>query len=338
MVCGGIRKMNKNHHKGEKVKLSDLKANDNVEGISVLIESLSVQKTKSGKDYLNMSVRDQDSSVNAKLWDYIPEKHSHVRVGSVINIWATVDFYQGNPQLNVKQLETSLEDPLIFAKKSRFAVDCMWNDLLNRVNNMSEPLTKYITEEILLAIAEQYKKAPAAKDIHNAWFGGLLEHSLAMADFAAIVVTHYKHYCEKISLDKVMFGCIIHDAAKIIEFDLTNPSFNYTPISLFTNHLVMAPAWVYEKANAYYRDHKEMDQDLFKLERAHLMHIVAAHHGQPEWGSPMCPASVEAGIVHYLDYLDSQTMHLIQMATGKPGPIKGFSERSYAAKTHIYQY
>jgi 3'-5' exoribonuclease len=320
------------------MKLSSLKENDSVEGINVLIESLSVQKTKSGKDYLNMSVRDKESSVNAKLWDYKPEQHKQFHVGAVVSIWATVDFYQGQPQLNIKQAESSLEDPMSFAKSTSLDIDWMWARLVEAADKMTEPMTKFVTEEILLNIADQYKKAPAAKDIHNNWYGGLLEHSYSMYLAAKQLVPHYKNYCPKLSEDKVIFGVIIHDAAKIIEFDLANPAFNYTPTSFFTNHLIIGPAWVYEKANLYYKDHKELSVDTFKFERAHLMHIIAAHHGQPEWGSPIYPASVEAGLVHYLDFLDSQTMHLISMATGKPGPVKGFSERSYAAKTNIYQY
>lgn len=330
--------------------LSDLTTSDVLEEKNVLIEKLQVAKTKKGKDYLSLTVRDKSTSLNAKLWDFDEKKHAEVKVGSVASIWATVDEWNGSLQLNVKQMDATLEDPMIFAKGTEFTVPDMWEELLGRVDKFTEPLTKYVTEEILLQIAEAYQKAPAAKIVHNAWYGGLLEHVCHMCQMAEPIIKNYKtRYVDKLSADKIFFGLMIHDAGKVVEYDMSTPAFNLTPQGIFANHIVLGPAWVYEKANQWWKkiqDSSDFQEgriqpasvEAFKMERAHLMHILAAHHGQLDWGSPIKPASLEAILVHHIDNLDASAMHAIDMIRDKEGSIKGFSERSFFAGSPIYQY
>jgi 3'-5' exoribonuclease len=129
-------------------------------------------------------------------------------------------------------------------------------------------------------------------------------------------------------MDKVLFGLIFHDAGKMHEYDPASPTFDVSLIGYLTPHIVLGPAWVYEAA-------RQLPPELAanRLEIAHLMHLLAAHHGQEEWGSPVRPASLEALIVHHLDNLDSKVMHALELATHKPGPVQGMSERSFAERT-----
>jgi 3'-5' exoribonuclease len=329
--------------------LSSLTPKDVLEEKNVLIESLSMAKTKKGKDYLKLTVRDKSTSLEAKLWDFDETKHSQIKTGEVCAVWATVDEWNGKMQLNIKEIESTLEDPMIFAKNTEFSVPEMWENLLKAVDTFAEPMTKYVTEEILLQIADKFQKAPAAKTVHNAWYGGLLEHVWHMVQMADPIILHYQtQYVPELSRDKVLFGLIMHDAGKIVEYDINDPAFNFSPVGVFTNHIVLGPAWTYEKANQWYSQHRDSDDaqygggpmsaEKFKLERAHLMHILAAHHGQLEWGSPVKPASLEAILVHHIDNLDASAMHAIDMIKDAPGPVKQFSNRSFFAGSHIYQY
>lgn len=294
----------------------------------VLVEKRSENLTKGGKAFLSITVRDRDCSVDAKLWDYDPKKHSMFEEGSAVDICGKVDSYQGNPQIILDGGKPCSLPISELVRSSRFDVDKMWAELSNIVESFNEPLTKFVAKEILLKhekFIEAFKAAPAAKIVHNAWYGGLLEHVISLCRIAEPVILHYQtSYRKKISRDKVLFGLIMHDAAKIVEYDYTKPSFNLTGLGLLTNHIVLGPAWVYETANKY--EEKSLD---FKMERAHLMHVLAAHHGKAEWGSPVPPASIEALLVHHLDNLDSKMMHAIELVEEKPGEIKGFSSRSY---------
>lgn len=317
--------------------MKDLKKGMMFERIDVLVEKRSEGTTKRGSTYLTLTVRDKSVSLSGKLWDFNPEMHHFIQEGAVINISGIVEEYNGALQLVFKDISESLASPDDFIKKSGFDVEEMWGSIVNLVGTFKEPLTKFVAEEILLkheAFIDAFKKAPAASKVHNAWYGGLLEHVHALCAIAEPVIKHYKTlYCEKLSRDKVLFGLIMHDAGKIIEYDYKNPAFPMAPIGILTNHLVMGPAWVYETANRF-----TDKSGNFKMERAHLMHVLAAHHGTHEWGSPVKPSSLEALLVHHLDNLDSKMMHAFELVKGKQGSVSGFSERSYFEGTSYLQY
>lgn len=323
--------------------LKELTKESKIEGLTVIIEKRQELLTKGGKPYLALTVRDKTASIGAKLWDYKVDKHEDMKEGNVIQIWATIDAFNGALQLNIKDVAGSLEDPTLFYKRTRFDVETLWSDLVMLVNSFKEPMTKFVAEEILLKqvpFIDAFKKAPAAKTVHNAWYGGLLEHVHGLVAIAEPVIKHYQEkYRKDISRDKVMFGLLMHDAGKIIEYDYNKPSFDFTAIGVFTNHMVIGPAWVYEKANKWWAESglTNTEHERFKLERAHLMHLLAAHHGQIEWGSPIVPASIEALLVHHLDNLDSKVMHALELIEGKEGNVPGFSERSFFEKTQYYQ-
>lgn len=315
------------------MKLIDLEIGAAFGNLHVLVEKKSEGVTKSGKPYLNLTVRDDSRSLNGKVWDYSREFHGDVLDGSVVCIDGAVDEYQGAPQLRINTITPSSESITKFAKSTRFDVSEMWSRLVDIVGTFKEPLTKFVAEEILLKhenFVDAFKKAPAAKTVHNAWYGGLLEHVISLCGIAEPVIQHYQsRYKMNLSRDKVLFGLIMHDAGKVIEYDYSKPSFGYTKIGKLTNHIVIGPAWVYETANRF----PTKDAN-FKLERAHLMHLLAAHHGTEEWGSPVKPSSLEALLVHHLDNLDSKMMHALELVEAEaPGDIPGFSARSYFEKT-----
>jgi 3'-5' exoribonuclease len=318
------------------MSIKELKKGDHVDSLEVMVEQRSEATTKSGKAYLNLTLRDETGSIPTKLWDFNPTLHGAVVAGKVFFVNGVVDEYNGALQLTIRGLDESNASPDKFAKKTKFNVEKMWNELVTLVSTFEEPLTKFVAEEMLIKqeqVSEAFKRAPAARGVHNAWYGGLLEHVSSICKIAEPTIAHYKsHYFEKLSRDKVLFGVIAHDAGKIVEYDYSKPTFDSTTIGLFTNHIVLGPAWVFETANRF--PNKGPD---FKLERAHLMHLIAAHHGQLEWGSPVQPVSLEAILVHQLDMIDSKFMHAFDMVTGKPGSIAHFSEKSYINRTPYYQ-
>jgi len=324
--------------------VSELRVGDSINRLPLLIEKSSIAMTKKNTPYLRATFRDKTGSIDGVWWNYSTDLEEAVREGNVIEVTGKIDSYNGNAQLAVENLTVSTKKPDDFARWTAMDVEKIWNDLVDIIGEMKEPLTKFVAEELLLkqqTMIDGFKKAPAAKSVHNNWFGGLLEHVWSLCQIAKPVVAHYqKNYLEKISLDKVLFGLIFHDAGKIIEYDYGSPAFSFTGVGTLTNHLVLGPAWVYEKANVWWKTSgaSSMDPEKFKIERAHLMHVLAAHHGQLEWGSPVKPSSIEAIMVHHLDNLDSKVLHAYDLVAGKQGPIAGFSAASRFEQTSFLNY
>jgi len=307
-------------------------------GKSLLVDSVEISETKKQTKYLKLVLRDKAHTISGNLWDYDEITFGYIKTGVVVKIYGCVETYKDKPQLKISKVEPSSEPMENFARSTTLDVEMMWNALVEVVGGFKEPLPKYIAEELLLkAFAEGFKRAPAARGVHNAWYGGLLEHTWTMIQLAKPIVNHYLAYYPNvnISMDKVLFGILVHDLGKIIEYDYKTPAFASTPIGILTNHLVMGPTWVYEIANRWKvtPDGQALDTEAFKMERAVLMHLVASHHGTKEWGSPVVPSTLEAIIIHKLDTLDADVMHALDFIQNKPGTVPGFTEKSYTAGT-----
>ena len=310
--------------------INTLKPGMDVTGLEVLLTSAQKMTTKTGKPYMRLAVRDTSGELQGVMWDV--ETHlspvilGKLPIGKTVAIAGSVTEYAGKSQLNLTSLMLSDTDPKKFAKCTTYNVDDMWNSLVALVDNFKEPVTRFVAKSLLetATLEEVFKIAPAATGVHNNWYGGLLEHVYSLCCAAGPIISHYKtNYFPNLSSDKVYFGLIFHDAGKVVEYDSDSPAFPKTGLGILTNHIVLGPAWVFEKANQL-----PMKPANFKEERAHLMHLLAAHHGRIDWGSPVVPATAEAIMVHHLDNLDSKMLHAFGLIKEQAGDIEGFSARS----------
>lgn len=308
--------------------------------VDVLIESCSMGKTKGGKNYFSLKVRDKENSVDAKIWDGDPNMKKSLKVGTVIRITADVSEYRHKPQITIQEYFTTDLNPADFANTSRFDAEKLWESVAAVVESFEEPLTKGVAEQLLLSdpvVAGLVKIAPAATNVHNNWVGGLLEHIWSMIQLAEPVVAHYKkNYYPKLSRDKVLFGVMMHDLGKIVEYDCHNPAFPATPNGVLVNHIVIGPAWVYnasEYLEGMYKDTPTYEGVDWKSETSQLMHLIASHHWSAEWGSPVKPSTLEAVLLHFLDNMDSKFMHAFDLIDKGQGNIEGFSDSSYYERT-----
>lgn len=327
-------------------EIKELVSGNKLEGQDVLVISKAIATTSKGDEYCKLTVRDSSGEISGNAWGFDENASTFhtFKVGDVIKIWAAVSTYKDQNQVTVSRTERSFAPIENFGKKTKFDIDQLWGSLVNLIGTFKEPMTKFVAEEILLnnkMVEVAIRKCPAATNVHNNWFGGLLEHVWSLCTMADPIITHYKkNYYPELSRDKVLFGLIMHDAGKIVEYDYENPAFPIKGIGLLTNHMVLGPAWVYEKCGLFMDSWIQTPYGTgedFKLERAQLMHVLAAHHGKQEWGSPVVPATLEALLVHHLDNLDSKMMHAIDLIEKGDGQIKGFSNRSYFERTSFYR-
>lgn len=292
---------------------------------------------KDGKPFLALTLRGSDLvDTEAKVWSSEAACFPLFAPGRVAEAACTPNQYQGRTSLVVKAARPSALGPEAFVRRSHLDVDVLWDGLVARVDAMTEPVTQHICRKLMErpGFEPAYKRAPAASKVHNNWVGGLIEHVHSLCLLADGVIAHYQAlYDLPVSKDKVLFGLIFHDAGKTREYDVEAPGFPPTALGRFVPHIVLGPAWAYQAAGSF----PDKAMPGFELEVAHLMHILAAHHGKEEWGSPVKPASLEAVIVHHLDNLDAKVLHAREYVQGKAGDTAGFSERSWVEGTAFYQ-
>ena len=179
---------------------------------------------------------------------------------------------------------------------SRFDPDQMFAEVRALVAAVRQPQLR----ELLLGLLDDpeigpaFRAAPAAKGIHHPFLGGLCEHTLSVLQLGWRLCDHYP----QLDRDLVTAGCLLHDLGKTRELAAGDGGFEYTDEGRLVGHLVIATQWIHERAARI---------DGFPRELAlHLVHLVAAHHGKLEYGSPKEPATLEALAVHAADELDSR--------------------------------
>jgi 3'-5' exoribonuclease len=175
----------------------------------------------------------------------------------------------------------------------------MWQELESVVGSIGNEHIRGLLERILSdpEIAARYKLAPAAKSLHHAYLGGLLEHVLSLCRLARLVLQNYP----SLDPDLVLAGAVLHDLGKIHELSYSR-SFGYTSEGQLLGHMIIELEIVH-KTLAGMPDFPRPLQTL-------LEHIIISHHGQYEFGSPKLPMFREALLFHYLDDLDSKLQNI----------------------------
>lgn len=263
-----------------------------------LVQAKEVRLKKSGENYLSLSLADKTGEVDAKMWENVEEVHETFERDDFIKIKAAVQVFRNKPQLTLHKLrrlqdhEVDLAD---FFPRSARDPEEMWRELGDCIAGMQNMHLKTLLGNIIAnpEIAARLKMAPAAKTLHHAYLGGLLEHILSLCNLSKLVVQNYKG----IDLDLLLTGVVLHDLGKIYELSYAR-SFNYTSEGQLLGHMIIEIEIV----------HRALTQipDFPRPLQTLLEHLIISHHGQYEFGSPKLPMFPEALMLHYLDDMDSK--------------------------------
>ncbi|MGC8759285.1 MAG: 3'-5' exoribonuclease YhaM family protein [Bryobacteraceae bacterium] len=296
---------------------SDLAPGQSVQGV-FLVQSKDVRQKRTGEPYLSLVLTDRTGEIEAKMWDNVADVADTFDRDDFVRVRGETQLYQNRLQLTIYSLqrmpdsEVDLED---FLPASRRDPGEMWAELEGIVDSIGNPHLKALLKAIFgdPAIAEPYRQAPAAKGIHHAWLGGLLEHVLSMCALARFMASHYPG----IDLDLLLAGVLLHDIGKIRELDYSR-SFSYTVEGGLVGHIQIGLRIIAEHLPAGFPP---------KL-RNLVEHMVLSHHGQLEFGSPKLPCFPEAMLLHLIDLTDSRMAAMaasIQREKGSPGVWTGYN-------------
>jgi 3'-5' exoribonuclease len=264
-----------------------------------LVSAKELRNTREGKPYLRLELGDRTGTVEARMWLKFEAAAQELARDDVVKIEARVELYRDRPQLAVMQIrkakaeEIDLTDYLPHTKHD---IEKMWAELLVYGQSIGNPWLQKLVLAILNepSLAARYKKAPAAKVMHHAYIGGLLEHVVGLCGLAKQVAAHYQ---PELDVDLLMTAAILHDVGKLDELCYER-AIGYTVEGQLLGHIVMEVETVsraMERIEGFPRELKTVVQ-----------HLLISHHGEYEFGSPKLPMIREALVFHYLDDLDSK--------------------------------
>ena len=324
-------------HSGQRTFISDMHPNERFEG-AFSIGNAQLAFTKNGDPYLACLLGDKTGTVPARRWKMPPEDFRRLPTDGFVYAEGRTQPFKGELQLIVDHIEPiqpddkQMRDLLPCASRP---VDEMFDELTGLLGTIQHPAMKalvdaYLTDEMLMS---QFKQAPAARMIHHAYLGGLLEHTLQLVRIANAVCPFYP----RISRDIVVVGLFLHDLGKTRELSWQGV-FEYTDRGELVGHLVEGVIMLRDKADQLMRN-----QGVRLPRNAVLVleHIILSHHQRPEYGSVKVPATPEAMLVAMIDDLDAKTT--IALTAARPEFTKAmdlggnFTERNWALGTKVFR-
>lgn len=263
-----------------------------------LVNEKEIRNTRAGKSYLRLELGDRTGAIEAVMWDQVDAIAKDINRGDVVKVNARVESYRNKLQLSLQNLrrakpeEVDLADFLPHTKED---IGKLWAQLLDYANSIQNPWLKKLATGILSdpAIAARYKRAPAAKVMHHAYLGGLLEHVVGLCGLAKQIAAHYP----ELNPDLLMTVAILHDVGKLEEL-CYDAAIGYTTEGQLLGHIVMEVETVSKAMDAIEGFPPHL--------KAVVQHLLISHHGQYEFGSPKLPMIREALVFHYLDDMDSK--------------------------------
>lgn len=277
--------------------VKDLTADQVITGF-FLVHEKEVRNTNTGKPYLRMELGDRSGTVEARMWKQFETLAKAVNRDDFVKVQARVEIYRNKTQLSLQQFRLAKPaeiDIADFLPHTPFNVDELYCQLLADSAAMKNPWLRALTTRILgdPQIAARYKRAPAAKVMHHAYIGGLLEHVVGLCGLAKLVAAHYS----ELDLDLLLTAAMLHDVGKLDELCYER-SISYSTEGQLLGHIVMELETVADAID-------QIPGFPAKL-KAVVQHILISHHGEYEFGSPKLPMIREALVFHYLDDLDSK--------------------------------
>lgn len=287
--------------------VAEIVEGDRVDDIFLVIERglhrFQTPKPDGEEEYLRLVLGDKSGIINAVMWQGAREAYQSCAASPLVRVTGQVGTYREQLQLTVESLipvakgQVNLAD---FQRASGKDRRQMVGELLQLVqgleNSHLQDLLRTFFEDRSFLIA--FADAPAAKSIHHAYVGGLLEHTLETASICLHLVRLYPRYLDR---DLLVAGALLHDIGKVREYDAHALNFEITDAGKLFGHILLGFQMVEEALASL----EGFPQDL----AAELLHMILSHHGYREWGSPEPPKTMNAFALHHADYLGAQMNH-----------------------------
>src|SRR5512142_1196734 len=317
----------------EKIWVKDVKEGERLKS-AFLVARKAIPTAKSGKTYLSVTFQDKTGELEARSFDRVEELTALFEEKDYVEAEGVVGVFQGKPQLRIEAV-TKLDPATLDAAEFVYvpppepkkpekagpseADEAVWKELLALVDVVVDPHVKDLIKAFIEDedVAARLRRSPAAKTVHHAYAGGLLEHTVSCLKLAHRVADHYP----QVDRDLLVAGAFFHDLAKIRELS-GERSAEYTDEGRLVGHLVMTAQWIHDKARRVGAS-RELEQ--------HIVHIVLSHHGKLEFGSPKEPMTLEAVLVHEIDELDSRVNSWLNLM-GREG-----GNRRWTSADNVYE-
>ncbi len=265
---------------------------------SFVVTTKQVKPKKTGEPYLALTLADRCGQVEAKMWDNVEDAIDAFEQDDFLKVKGLLNKYKNRFQITIHKVRRLADSEVDFGDylpKTTKDIDELWRTLADFVSSFQDAHLRTLVQAFMAdpEIALAYRSAPAAKTLHHAYIGGLLDHVVSLFRSSDLICRNYP----QINRDLLLTGAFLHDIGKIHELSY-NRSFSYTSRGQLLGHMIIELEMLQAKVEMVPGFPDEM--------KTLLEHLIISHHGHYEFGSPKLPMFPEALLLHYLDDLDSK--------------------------------
>ena len=277
------------------------------------VAAISTRDRKGNGQYLALTLSDRTGQFEARMWEDFAEVVSSCASGCYVKVQGQISKYQGKFQITLTKMRSAADaeiDTADFIPTTQFDIPTMNAELRGYAAAFKNPHLRALVFAFLddPAIGPAFIEAPAAKRLHHAWIGGLLEHVVSLVRVCVATAPFYP----EVDPDLLITGAILHDIGKVRELSWRS-SFDYTLEGQLIGHISIAQGLLHEKiaqldAQALVEaGESDTVPTLFPQPlRLLVEHMILAHHGKLEFGSPKLPMTPEAMLLSALDDLEAK--------------------------------
>jgi 3'-5' exoribonuclease len=263
-----------------------------------VVASKQVKAKKNGEVYLSLTLADRSGQLQANMWDNVSDALDAFEQDDYVKVKGIIHKYNGRYQITIhklRKLEESEIDYTDYLPKTAKDIDQLWKTLAEFVESFDNSWLKRLLQSFMQdeALAAAYRCAPAAKTLHHAFVGGLLDHVVSLFTLCDLAVRNYP----QVDRDLLLTGAFLHDVGKVHELTYLR-SIAYTTKGQLLGHMIIELEMLHEKLAQMPGFPEEL--------KILIEHLIISHHGHYEFGSPKLPMFPEALMLHYLDDLDSK--------------------------------
>ena len=279
--------------------IKNIGSNDDVDSL-FLLGAASLQQARNGP-FWRLELKDASGTLEAKIWSPQSQEYTGLAAGQIVEVQGRSSIFRDQAQVTIDRLrrlsmeETAACDLAVFLPASAKPAHEMLEELEQLCRR---ELTHTSWKKFVLAVLRhpdirpRLLTAPAAKNIHHAYIGGLLEHMLSVARLALRLAEHYPELDRQI----LFAAAVCHDIGKI--WELTGGLANdYTDAGRLLGHTLLG----LERLEPFLQK-TDLNPELV----LHFKHLILSHHGEHQYGSPQLPQTAEAFVLHYADNIDAK--------------------------------
>lgn len=263
-----------------------------------VVASKQIKPKKTGDLYIALTLADRTGQIEAKIWDNVQEVLDAFDQDDFVKVKGLLNKYNNRYQLTIHKVRKCEEHEVDFSDylpKTEKDVDQLWQTVREFVDSFQNEQLKALLRAFMAdpEIEMRYKNAPAAKTLHHAFVGGLLDHVVSLFRSCDLVSRNYP----QIDRDLLLTGAFLHDIGKLYELSYAR-SIGYTTSGQLLGHMIIELEMLHKKIALVPGFSDEL--------KILIEHMIISHHGQYEFGSPKLPMFPEALMLHYMDDLDSK--------------------------------